>query len=478
MSHINLDLQASHKMLMLLDEANANTESVIDQIPGIFLVVNENHEVLRANLGFVELFGLDADDIFRLPLAKFFSKESWKIFAHNIKQLFASEAPAPQIRFEMGLTVNPLGKAVERAFHWTLTRRSMKNQGEGPLLTIFGDDISEMREAERRLTKIFTSIPLGIFTVNKDGSLGDSYSSYLESMLQHGQLAGLSVEAVLFRPALARMTADERAGVKAVQACLGKSELDYGAYARTFPHEIFHTTGTDPKDGRWLRISYQPIVFDRVVEQLLIILEDRTAIVNAETEMLEVAKAREMAAALEKQSLALYESAIRDPLTGLYTRLYMKDAVATLLWEHDRHETLQVSMVIFDIDHFKRVNDTYGHPSGDRILREVAQIILQMTEESDIPIRFGGEEFVVFMLSDCNEAMAYAERVRRAVEAAVFELEETTLRVTISGGVAAHSKDESLEDFMQRADQLLYRAKSRGRNRIVATLEQLETQLP
>jgi two-component system cell cycle response regulator len=478
MSHINLDLQASHKMLMLLDEANANTESVIDLIPGVFLVVNENHEVLRANLGFVELFGLDADDIFRLPLAKFFRKECWKIFAHNIKQIFASESPAPLIRFEMGLTVNHLGKPVERPFHWTLTRRTMKNQGEGPLLILFGDDISEMREAERRLTKIFTSIPLGIFTVNKDGSLGDSYSSYLESMLQHGQLAGVSVDEVLFRPAMAHMDAEAMAGVKAVQACLGKSELEYGAYARTFPHEIFHNTSKDPKDGRWLRISYQPIVFDRVVEQLLVILEDRTAIVNAERDMLEVAKEREMALALEKQSLALYESAIRDPLTELYTRLYMKDAVATLLWEHDRHETLQVSMVIFDIDHFKKVNDTYGHQSGDHILRDVAQIVLRMTRESDIPIRFGGEEFVVFMLSDCQEAMAYAERVRQAVETTVFDLEETRLRVTISGGVAAHWKDESLEDFMHRADQLLYMAKSRGRNRIVANLEQLEAQLP
>jgi two-component system cell cycle response regulator len=478
MSHINLDLQASHKMLMLLDEANANTESVIDLIPGIFLVVNENHEVLRANFGFVELFGLDAEDIFRLPLAKFFRKESWKIFAHNIKQLFASQAPAPLLRFEMGLTINHLGKPVERPFHWTLSRRHAKAQGEGPLLSIFGDDISGMREAERRLSKIFTSIPLGIFTVNKDGRLGDSYSSYLESMLQHGKLAGAAVETVLFGPAMAAMAASEIAGVKAIQACLGQSELDYGAYARSFPHEIFHNTAKDPKDGRWLRITYQPIVFDRVVEQLLLILEDRTAIVNAEKEMLEVAREREMALALEKQSLALYESAIRDPLTGLYTRLYMKDAVATLLWEHDRHETLQVSMVIFDIDHFKKVNDGFGHQSGDLVLREVAQILLRLSRESDIPIRFGGEEFVVFMLADCAAALAYAEEVRQAVEAAVLDVDEASLRVTISGGVTAHRKDESLEDFMQRADQLLYLAKRQGRNRMLADSGQEDARLP
>ncbi|MEI7432368.1 MAG: PAS domain-containing protein, partial [Betaproteobacteria bacterium] len=345
MSHINLDLQASHKMLMLLDEANSNTESVIDLIPGIFLVLNENHEVLRTNFGFIDLFGLDAEDTFRLPLSKFFKKENWKIFAHNIKQIIESESPSALIRFEMELAVGRPGSQCERPFHWTLTKRKVKNSGEGRLITVFGDDISEMREAENRLTKVFTSIPLGIFTLSKDGTVGDSYSSYLESMLEYGKLSGVAVEDALFRPALAHMNAEAIEGIRALRECMGKSELEYGKFARTFPQEIFHNTKTDPKDGRWLRITYQPIVFDRVVEQLLIILEDRTAIVNAENEMLEAGREREKAVALEQQSLALYESAIRDPLTGLYTRLYMKDAVAALLWEHDHQETLEVSMV-------------------------------------------------------------------------------------------------------------------------------------
>ncbi|MBV5336762.1 MAG: GGDEF domain-containing protein, partial [Deltaproteobacteria bacterium] len=253
-----------------------------------------------------------------------------------------------------------------------------------------------MKEAENRLTKVFTSIPLGIFTVNKDGTIGDSYSSYLEAMLEHGKLSGVDIEDVLFRPAMAHMDAEAIRGIQALRDCMGKSELEYGKFAQEFPKEVFHNTKSNPKDGRWLRITYQPIVFDRVVEQLLIILEDRTAIVNAEKEMLEAAKDREKSLELEQQSLALYESAIRDPLTGLYTRLYMKDAVAALLWEHDHQETPDVSMVIFDIDHFKKINDTYGHPNGDRVLREVAQIVLRHSRETDIPIRFGGEEFIVF----------------------------------------------------------------------------------
>ena len=230
MSHINLDLQASHKMLMLLDEANANTESVIDRIPGIFLIINEDHEVLRANLEFIRLLDLDSEDIFRLPLAKFFRKESWKIFAHHIKQIVEAEDPTAAQRFEMGLAP---GVGGERQFHWTLT--CVNSLGEGRLITVFGDDISAMRETERRLLKVFTSIPLGIFTMDQDGTIGDSYSSYLEALLDCGQLAGAVVDDVLFKPALRHMSPDEIAGIAAVRRCVGKSVLEYGAFSPHLP---------------------------------------------------------------------------------------------------------------------------------------------------------------------------------------------------------------------------------------------------
>lgn len=468
MSHRNLDLQASHKMLMLLDEANANIESVIDSIPGIFLIVNEDHEVLRANTEFARLLGLDSEDILRLPLSRFFKKESWKIFAHNIKQLVESPAPATLMRFEMGLTVGDADEPGERPFHWTLTKRSIRNQGEGRLVTVFGDDISEMRETERRLLRVFTSIPLGIFTMNQDGTVGDSYSSYLESLLDCGNLAGTLVDDVLFKPALAGMDIDEIKGIGAVRECMGKSVLEFGAFSRAFPQEIFHNTRSEPKDGRWLKISYQPIVFDRVVEQILIILEDRTAIVNAEKEMLGAARDREKAVALEKQSLAMYEDAIRDPLTGLYTRLYMKDAVAALLWSHDRHEMPELSMAIFDIDHFKKVNDTYGHKNGDLILREVAGVILRLCREPEIPIRLGGEEFVIFLPDDHDTVLSIAEQIRKEVEAKRFDLGDGVIQITVSAGIATHRKGETLDDFMHRADKNLYRAKENGRNRTMS----------
>jgi two-component system cell cycle response regulator len=466
MSNLNLDLQASHKMLTLLDEANANTESVIDLIPGIFLIINEEHHILRANREFVDLLGLDHEAVLRLPLSRFFRKQSWEVFAHNLDEVLNSRLAGASIKFELALSFeNP--ELEGRPFHWILTRQNTRNSGEGKLITVFGHDLSEMRDNEKKLIEIFTSIPLGIFTLRRDGKVGGSYSSYLTTMMDCGNVEGRLVYDLLYAPALASMSEGEITGARLVGRCMGETEVEFHRLSAGFPQLIFHSPHRDPKHGRWIKITYQPIVFNGIVEQLLIILEDRTAIVNAERDMLNSAKERERAQLLEKQSLAVYESAIRDPLTGLYTRLHMQKAIPALLEAHDRDEISGVAVVIFDIDHFKRVNDNYGHKNGDLVLRQVAAAVLRQAGEANIPIRFGGEEFLVFLPACSEEAYLLAERVRQEVEGLSFDLGDAVIRITISGGVASRFHDETQEDLMHRADELLYKAKKNGRNQNV-----------
>ncbi len=468
MRNSNLDLQASHKMLMMFEEANANTEMVIDQFPGIFLILNANHEILRANREFISLFDTDSERIFRRPFASFFRQKSWEIFEHNIKRLTTDGLMCDVVRFELGVTVGCDADGEDRPFHWIITRHNVRSRGEGQLITVYGNDMTEIRETEKRLMEVFTSIPLGIFTANRMGRIGSSYSSYLETMLDCGKIADRLIEDVLFNPALECMDADSRNGVNALLNCMGCSAIEFPELEKTFPHEIFYNPKPDKKEGRWFKISYHPIINDNVIDQMLIILEDRTEIVKAERDIMNAAKEREKAAVIQLQSQAVYESAIRDPLTGLYTRLFMKDSVASLLASHESGEVAAVSMVIFDIDHFKQVNDTYGHKHGDLVLSQVATVVLKQSRETDIPIRFGGEEFVVFLPAPVATATMLAERVRKAVEKMEIELDEGHIRVTISGGIAVFRRGETLEDFMHRADQYLYKAKEGGRNRNVS----------
>ncbi|MYZ46673.1 PleD family two-component system response regulator [Propylenella binzhouense] len=163
------------------------------------------------------------------------------------------------------------------------------------------------------------------------------------------------------------------------------------------------------------------------------------------------------------------ELAITDPLTGLHNRRYLESHLKTLA---DRaREGGMMSLLIFDIDYFKGINDSYGHDVGDDVLREFAQRLRRGVRGIDLIARFGGEEFVVVMPdTDSVTAIGIADRLRRDVEQLAFAARGgISLPVTVSIGVAEfHGGTESVDSLVRRADQALYAAKRQGRNRVVA----------
>lgn len=160
-----------------------------------------------------------------------------------------------------------------------------------------------------------------------------------------------------------------------------------------------------------------------------------------------------------------------DALTGLNNRRQFDLRLKQEIAEAKRQNNPLCAMMI-DIDFFKKVNDTYGHASGDSVLREVAAIIKQTLRESDIPSRYGGEEFAVLVpYTHIQEAQIVGERLRKAVEEKYIPLEnENTdtknIKVTISMGLAEFDNKESGEELFERADKALYEAKTTGRNRV------------
>jgi len=171
-----------------------------------------------------------------------------------------------------------------------------------------------------------------------------------------------------------------------------------------------------------------------------------------------------------------YEQAIRDRLTGLYTRVYMEEAVTRLMKIHDRNESSAFAVIMFDLDHFKRVNDLYGHIAGDEVLSKAAEVITECTRGEDINVRYGGEEFASFIVtSNCQTVVAIAERVRTKIEKMRIRFGNQTLQITVSGGVAFRKQKESLENVLKRADMALYHAKEKSRNSIqIHSLEERE----
>ena len=165
---------------------------------------------------------------------------------------------------------------------------------------------------------------------------------------------------------------------------------------------------------------------------------------------------------------AVYSMMTRDSLTGVWNKRYFMDVLARELTRGHRHSRC-VSLVIFDIDFFKKVNDTHGHLAGDEVLAEIGHRVSSELRSDEVFARYGGEEFAV-ILSEVSlaDAAETAERCRRAVEARAFPTSVGELPITISVGVAvADGSDECApSELIERADKCLYEAKRGGRNRV------------
>jgi len=167
-------------------------------------------------------------------------------------------------------------------------------------------------------------------------------------------------------------------------------------------------------------------------------------------------------------------SASIDPLTKLFTRGHFAQRFEMEI-RQAKNYAHPLSLFLLDIDHFKNINDTHGHSAGDLILVKLGEILRQSVRSSDVAARFGGEEFIVLMMtSGKKQALNMSENLRKIVESTEFRTPglQSPLKVTISGGVATYPADgDSTTDLLRKADEALYKAKQTGRNRIVLAQE-------
>jgi diguanylate cyclase (GGDEF)-like protein len=184
-----------------------------------------------------------------------------------------------------------------------------------------------------------------------------------------------------------------------------------------------------------------------------------------------------MAQALERREVELQaalklvqEQAIHDPLTGLYNRRQMEELLSREFLRAQRSGSM-FAVVMVDIDHFKRINDTHGHETGDEVLARIATVLGNGIRRSDIACRYGGEEFLLLLLgSSAENAVRRATEIRHSLRNLVLSLRGgATLSITASFGVAACPEHGTDRDALLRAaDQALYRAKNSGRDQVVA----------
>ena len=174
----------------------------------------------------------------------------------------------------------------------------------------------------------------------------------------------------------------------------------------------------------------------------------------------------EHASDLEKAIREKHEEAITDPLTKLLNRAAYIQALEKA-WMEWKENSIHATLLVWDIDHFKMLNDRYGHAAGDKVLQSVAQKLKMSVAQDDIVARFGGEEFVMLLNSkSLQEGKQLAERVRELIATTEFTYKQQPLQVTISCGVASFVKKDTPTTLFERADKALYKAKRSGRNKV------------
>jgi diguanylate cyclase (GGDEF)-like protein len=195
-----------------------------------------------------------------------------------------------------------------------------------------------------------------------------------------------------------------------------------------------------------------------LVEQLSLVRAE-LSVSNGEL----AARNAELAATLER----VKELATRDELTGAFNRRHIVDQLERQLAAKLRHATV-ASVTMLDLDHFKKINDRYGHPVGDQALRETVRVIAAELREGDILARFGGEEFLVLLpMTGLDAARLLAERLRQALASVVLAAGSEEVFLRASFGVAELGTGESVAGWLGRTDRALYQAKERGRDCVV-----------
>ncbi len=313
----------------------------------------------------------------------------------------------------------------------------------------------ELRNSERRFRTLIESAPLAMLTWDRQRKVTGWNR-------QAQQLFGWSESEVLGRNFMTFMipeSADEQVGQ------IVEDAIDRGIESHSVNSNL-------TKDGRSVEVEWHNTIVpgeDGRPDSVLSLAQDVTERVRSQVALQEVnVVLRQRLDDIHELQKQLREQVMRDPLTGMYNRRFLDDALQAEVARAVR-EREPLSLMMLDIDHFKRVNDNHGHQAGDEVLKMLAGILRGEARRTDVACRYGGEEFVLLLPKmDLESARARAERWRQMFAELDVPVETGNLKCTLSVGIAVFPEHGgSAEDLLRNGDRALYMAKALGRNRVV-----------
>ena len=401
------------------------------------------------------LLNYSPDQALTLKLEDLFSRESYTDFLTGFINFFTKLEPQTRsaARDMESLTMELQHRRRDGRLIWAEVRAGAIRGNDGRLtgMLCVSRDIGKRKEAEealreneQRLRAIYTAIPDLIINVACDGTiLSCKPAGDFAQFASRDFLVGQPVSRILFEAAAGGIVAS------ITEVCNKSKDLAIVEYSRPVGDRIKY---------------YEARIVASGQDEALIIIRDVSERRQAELERTRLIND------LEAVQEELRFQAIRDALTGLFNRRYMEESLAKEISRAARMEET-VGLVMFDLDRFKNLNDTYGHAAGDLVLRELGALVTANVRSEDVACRYGGEEFVVIMpwISQ-KTAVMRAEELRAKVEQElILKFEGRSLpSITISlGAVVMPGKGTTTDRIVGAADKALYQAKEAGRNRVV-----------
>ena len=278
MIHANQDLQASYQIISLLERSKRYSESIIDEFPEFFAVIDSEGEIISANKHVADVFNTSVENVLRLQLSTLFSQEKWQVYRMQIEKLI--QDPKQKVHFDLPLDAK---EHQLRFYTWSLMPFQVGPGFLNNLVCVIGRDISLQLDLEGNVKDFLEAIPLGILLVNLDGLVGNNYSSYAQMLLGGDALKGKSLNELIFEPCKEYMDAQQRDAWKSLFDFSTLSPKEFDILFSNFPGQIFlPNADLVPVGGRYLGVKVQSIIKNGKINGLLVILEDRTSLILEE----------------------------------------------------------------------------------------------------------------------------------------------------------------------------------------------------
>lgn len=460
---IELELQ-NEELLRAQQQMQAARDSyarLYNQAPVGYLSLDANGIILQTNQTFADMLGLSASKIVGKTLAEFILPEDRQIFLGRFRSFFNN----PQDKsLDMRLAHRPKHAKGDLCVCLTgrleTDDRAPAQTGQRPSLLVIVSDISVQKTMEDVLRQSEELFRLAFENANIGMCLVDLSGKFMKVNQQMSRIFGYNTDEFEQMEVNDITIPSHKYMIHELLEQAASGARQHFTYEKQYLHKAGHVL--------WGQIS-SSLVRDGADRPLYLIshIQDITERKQAEDAL------RQAKAELEAKNQELYQAYVReqllartDTLTGINNRRYFFE-VAVHEFNAAARYGHPLSAIMFDIDHFKELNDTYGHQAGDDMLRNLAQLTRQHLRDADILARYGGEEFVILLpYTRLKQACLVAERIREKVSAFRLVVNGAEVGITLSLGVAEFDlQTDSLDKLIQRADQAMYEAKNGGRNR-------------